>query len=92
MELLHIQLPPDLQPFVAKRVAEEGHRDATDYLLSLVVADQMQHEHMHSLWATPEARERLERLLEEGLQGPSEPLDMDAIRAEVRERLKSRQP
>ncbi len=89
METLHVTIPTSLQPFLAERPAERGHADASQYVLSLILADQIERERLHEIFADEENRARIERLLEEGLASPSAPLDLDAVRREVRERRKA---
>jgi hypothetical protein len=86
METLQLQVPPALQPFLAQRAAEHGHGDASEYVLSLIRADQAEHERLAALFANSENRARFERLLDEGLADASQPLDLDVIRREVLDR------
>ena len=91
METLHVTIPPSLQPFLAERTAERGCADASQYIVSLILADQLERDRITDIFADEKNRERIERLLDEGLASPSAPLDMDAIRREVRERREARE-
>jgi uncharacterized protein YoaH (UPF0181 family) len=90
METLHVNIPPSLQPFVAERTAERG-ADASQYIVSLILADQLERERIREIFADPKNRERIERLLEEGLASGSALLDLDEVRREVRERREARE-
>jgi len=79
-ETMNIALPESMKDFVLEQVSEGGYSTASEYVRELIRADQKR-----------KAADRLESLLLEGLNSGMTPLtkkDWDAIRAEVRARLK----
>ena len=79
---IHVSVPPLLKEFVDGRVASGGFGSTSDYVRSLIRADQKEH-----------ARDQLEARLLRALDSPSEemtPGDWADIRREVAERLETK--
>jgi antitoxin ParD1/3/4 len=80
MEVLNIALDDDTRAFVDGQAAEHGCESAEAYIAGLVAAD-------YRRWA----RERLEKLLLEGIEsGPATPMtrgDWDDLRQRVHQHL-----
>src|ERR1700674_4398628 len=82
-ESMNIALPEGLKDFVLQQVSEGGYSTASEYVRELIRADQKR-----------KADERLEALLlaglDSGMSGPMAKKDWEAIRAEVKSRLKKK--
>lgn len=82
MDSLNISLPESLKEFVTAQVSEGGYDTPSNYISSLIQADQKQ-----------KAKVALERELLKGLEsGPTVPMtaeDWESIRDEVRRRIQS---
>lgn len=89
MDVINISIPPNLQPFVSQRAAEAGRGDVGRYVLGLIEADQAQRDRLTRLVRDPGNRRRIAELLDEALDAPTQPLDVEAMRREVRENLSS---
>ena len=94
MEPLTIQVPESWRDFIAEQVARGGHRSADEYVESLLREAELREardataDFLRSL--TPEQNERLEALLQEGLDsGPPIPAD-ETFWEEKRRRLAER--
>jgi antitoxin ParD1/3/4 len=84
MKSLNISLPESMRAYVEERVTSGGYGTASEYIRSLIRADQKR-----------QGTERLEALLLEGLDsGTATPMterDWADIRAEVQEKVAQRQ-
>ena len=84
-EPLHVNLPASTQEFAQEQAAAGGFANVSDYVASLVHNEQRR-----------KAEAELEALLLEGINsGPATPMtreDWDAIRNDIGQRLKTRQP
>lgn len=82
---LHVSLPTSLREYIEERVAQDGYSNPSDYLREVVRADRRHH-----------AKEKLERLLLEGLQsGEAEevtPAHLAELREEVAAIIARKQP
>ena len=87
MDTVNVNLPPPLRAYVASRIQETGMRDAEQYVVGLIEADRIAREELQELLSEPGNRQRTEAKLEEAVDSPTVPLDMDAIRAEVKQRM-----
>jgi len=79
MQKIEIVLPEHIKRFIDAQIAQGRCRDASEYVLELILADRERI-----------AGDRLEGLLLEGADGPEsaiEPADWDDIRKEARTRL-----
>jgi antitoxin ParD1/3/4 len=84
-ESLQLQLPENVRTLLEEQVAQGGYQDASEYVSALILEAQRDQE---------AAVAELERLREEGLEGPREvvtPEYWDKIRREVEERARARQ-
>jgi antitoxin ParD1/3/4 len=83
METMNVALPQGMKDFVHRRMAEAGYSSASEYVRSLIRADQER-----------TARESLETEILRGLQSgdstPMTPEDWEEIRREVRRRCGQR--
>ncbi len=89
MDSLNVSLPLSLKSFVAQRVADAGLGDVQDYVVALIEADQIEQRNLARVLGDAVHRQQIEKMLDPAVDGPFEPLDMDAIRDEVRARLSS---
>ncbi len=84
-ESMNVALPEAMKEFVLQQVAAGGYSTASEYVRELIRGDQKR-----------KAEERLEAMLLEGLDGEnSKPLtkaEWNALRAQVKARLKQRRP
>jgi hypothetical protein len=86
---MQIAISGEAEELVRSAAADAGYQDVSQYVVTLVQEDHAQREFLQSLAADP----RLEKLALEGLaSGPAVPLDMAAIRREVRDRLEHGRP
>jgi len=77
MASLRISLPEPQREYIEELVARGEYRDPSEYVQVLVDRDWLERE-----------RERIDALLIEGLDsGPSEPMDFEAMRQRLRDRL-----
>lgn len=73
-----IVLPKEIEEMAARRASEEGFTSVADYIARLVRSD-----------AGEEAEPDLDALLLEGLEGPDEDIDIEAMRREGRALLRT---